>query len=270
MSTAPGALGPAAQAWKELVESREAQSTGARQPRYWDRRASGFAFTSAWGKSGRGDPFLDFLEPWISPTKTVLDVGAGAGRQAGPLAERVEWVTAVEPSEGMRALIPTHDNMTVIASTWAEAEPQKADLVICSHVLYGVAEPVPFVEKLERAARERVFVVMRDREMLAPGEQLYAVLTGRPRTRMPQLYDAFNLVRSLGRDVDVETFEYEVHNVYADLEEAVAESRHRLGAAWREDEGRAWLQANLRAEQDGKLAYGGQMVAGVVHWPPRS
>lgn len=253
--------------WRRLVEAREREVPVDVTGDFWAPIAPRLRYDPA---EAANDPVLKVMAPYLDSRKTAIDAGAGAGRHTIPLAERLDWVTAVEPSEAMRALIPPRDNLTVVAGTWQDAEVAAADLVLCAHVLYFVPDPVPFIEKLDAAARERVFVVMRDREMLAPGEQLYAVLTGRPRTRMPQLYDAFNLVRSLGRDVDVETFEYEVHNVYADLEEAVAESRHRLGAAWREDEGRAWLQANLRAEQDGKLAYGGQMVAGVVHWPPRS
>jgi len=55
----------------------------------------------------------------------------------------------------MRALIPALDNLTVIASSWEDAEVAPADLVVCSHVLYAVAEPVPFLEKMESCARER-------------------------------------------------------------------------------------------------------------------
>jgi len=49
------------------------------------------------------------MEPYLAPRKTLIDAGAGAGRHAVPLAERLEWVTAVEPSEGMRAEIPHVD-----------------------------------------------------------------------------------------------------------------------------------------------------------------
>src|SRR5438105_2089520 len=58
------------------------------------------------------EPLLQVLEPWLAPAKTLIDVGAGTGRHAVPLAARLDWVTAVEPSDAMRALIPPVANMT--------------------------------------------------------------------------------------------------------------------------------------------------------------
>src|SRR6266700_4987344 len=144
--------------WRALVEAREAQIGRSDEGDWWGRRARRFAFSMR----GQPDWFLGFLEPWLRPDRTVIDVGAGTGRHAGPLAERVDWVTAVEPSQAMREHLPTPDNMTVIASEWQDAETAAADLVICVHVLYPVPDVVPFLEKLERSARERVFVVLRD------------------------------------------------------------------------------------------------------------
>src|SRR3979411_1391845 len=103
----------------------------------------------------RRDGFLEVREPWLLPHRTLTDVGAGAGRYAAPLADRLDWVTAVEPSQGMRDLIPEKDNMTVIATDWEHAEPAPADLVICCHVLYGVADAPAFIAKLEAAATAR-------------------------------------------------------------------------------------------------------------------
>src|SRR6516225_5112644 len=144
--------------WGQIVEAREKEAAGHSDPAYWDRRASSFARST----QSRVDDFLKVLEPYLSPRKTLIDVGAGAGRHAVPLSRRLEWVTAVEPSEGMRARIPPRDNITVIASTWEDAEVAPADLVICSHVMYGVADPVAFIQKMNRSARDRVFVMIRE------------------------------------------------------------------------------------------------------------
>jgi SAM-dependent methyltransferase len=140
------------------------------------------------------EPLLRVLEPWLGPRKTLIDVGAGTGRHAVPLAARLDWVTAVEPSDAMRALIPPLENMTVIASSWEDAEVAPADLVICSHVLYAVAEPVPFIAKLEAAAKERVFVFLRDEP--GPREEAGGM-------RQPRLQDLYNLLRQMGRGPDV-------------------------------------------------------------------
>src|SRR5436190_24107405 len=99
----------------------------------------------------------------------------------------------------MRDHIPPAANMTVIGSGWLDAEPAPADLVICVHVLYPIADVVPFLEKLERSARERVFVVMRDSPHPHPAE----ALAGPDRAREPRLRDCLLLLRQLGVAPDV-------------------------------------------------------------------
>ena len=84
--------------WKRVVEDRATLAAGHSDTGYWDRRARSFARST----HTRADEFLQVLEPYLSPRKTLIDVGAGTGRHATPLAARLEWVTAVEPSEGMR------------------------------------------------------------------------------------------------------------------------------------------------------------------------
>src|ERR1700682_4042926 len=150
--------------WKTLVQERAAPAGHHAAPGYWDRRAPSFARSTR----ARADEFLRVIDPYLSPRKTLVDAGAGAGRHAVPLSDRLEWVTAVEPSEGMRAQIPPRDNMTVVASTWEDAEVAPADLVICCHVMYGVADPVPFISKLEHSARERVFIMLRESDLPHP------------------------------------------------------------------------------------------------------
>jgi hypothetical protein len=252
--------------WRGLVDEREREVPVDPAQDFWAPPIRSLHYDP---EQAARDPLLQVVAPYLGPRKTAIDAGAGAGRHAVPLAERLDWVTAVEPSEAMRGRIPHRDNLTVIGSSWEDAEVAPADLVVCAHVLYFVPEPVPFLHKLEASALERVFVFMRDLPMLTPSESLYQALTGKARTRMPQLYDLWNLLRSLGIEADVDIVEYEIEQLYADLDEAAAECRHRLGAIWREEEGRAWLGANLTARGDGMLNYGGAMTAGIAHWRPR-
>jgi SAM-dependent methyltransferase len=249
--------------WRSLVEAREAQIGRAGTDDWWDRRARRFAFSMR----GQPDWFLAFLEPWLRPDRTLIDVGAGTGRHAGPLAERLDWVTAVEPSQAMRERIPAAGNMTVIASGWQDAEPAAADLVICVHVLYPVADVVPFLEKLERLARERVFVVLRDSPHRHPGEDI----AGPGRAREPWLRDCLLLLRQLGVAPDLALTTYPTFHRFESLEQAVEECRTHVGRAWDEQRGRAWLEAHLRPDEDGSLRYeGGDVTSGVLHWKPRS
>jgi SAM-dependent methyltransferase len=248
--------------WRTLVEARMAE-VGGRKEDFWNRRAPRFALSMR----GQADPFLEFLEPWLSTTRTLIDVGAGTGRHSAPLAGRLDWVTAVEPSQGMRDRIPRADNMTVIGSSWQDAEPAPADLLICCHVLYPVAEPVPFIEKMERAARERVFIVLRDSPHPHPAERLAASR----RAREPRASDCFLLLRQMGVAPDVTMLTYPVFHRFESLESALEECRVLLGSLWHERSGRDWLEANLGQDEDGTLIYeGGEVTSGVLHWRPRN
>ncbi|MBO0690204.1 MAG: methyltransferase domain-containing protein, partial [Candidatus Dormibacteraeota bacterium] len=210
------------------------------------------------------DGFLDVLDPWLSPTRTLIDVGAGYGRLTVPLAGRLEWVTAVEPSEAMRDRLPDLENLTVIASEWADAEVQPADLVICVHVLYGVEDAPGFLERLEAAATERVFVVLREGALRHPAELLGEW------PRQPRLSDCWNVLRQLGVNADVAYWRTPSIHRYADLEEAVEDCRAMLGKRWQEGPHRDWLAAHLQRDSDGGLYYdAGPSVAGALHWRPR-
>lgn len=250
--------------WRALVETREAQTGPSHTDDWWAPRAQHFARQV---RATADDPVLTFLEPWLRPTATLLDVGAGAGRHTNPLASRLDWITAVEPSQAMRAHIEPADNVTVIGSTWEDADPAPADLVICIHVLYPVADPVPFIEKLERFARERVFIWMRDSQHSLPAE----VMARPERGREPWLRDCLMLLRQLGVAPEMWLGGGPVSVRYESMEEAVEQSRSHLGLGWDEARGRAWLEANLRTEADGSVVYeAGGATGGVLHWKPRA
>lgn len=254
-----------AQHWSQLVRARSEAAGSHGDPGYWDRRAPSFARSTR----ARVDELLAILEPYLSARKTLIDVGAGAGRHALPLAERLEWVTAVEPSEGMRALISPRDNMTVVASSWEDAEVAPADLVICSHVMYGVEDPVPFIAKLDRAARERVFVMMREDQLPHPVTALRERMVGDPDPPMPRFSELFMLLMQMGIAPDVDFIRYRVVQRYADIDEAVSDCRPLLGKDWDEAKMRSMLAEMLAREGDELVFDGGLTLSGVAHWQPR-
>jgi 2-polyprenyl-3-methyl-5-hydroxy-6-metoxy-1,4-benzoquinol methylase len=252
-----------AEHWRLLVQERSAAGAHG-DPSYWDRRAPSFARSTR----TRVDDFLAVVAPFTSTRKTLIDVGAGAGRHALPLAERLEWVTAVEPSEGMRAQIPSRDNMTVIASTWEEAEVAPADLVICAHVLYGVEEPVPFIAKLDRSARERVFIMLRAGQMPHPATVIRERMLGAAAPRMPQFSDLFMLLMQMGMAPDVNFIRYQVAHRYADLDEALADCRSLMGSDWDETKVRGMLPEILTQDGDEVVFNSGLTLSGIAHWHP--
>src|SRR5207302_5500895 len=107
-------------------------------------------------------------------------------------------------------------NMTVIASDWVHAEAAPADLVICCHVLYGVVDGPGFIEKLEAAARRRVFIQLRHGQMLNPSDHLWELMKDTPRARQPEFGDLWNLLEQMGIHADVAVLRYQSFQSWAD------------------------------------------------------
>ena len=251
--------------WKRLVADRASLASGHADTGYWDRRASSFARST----HARVDELLQVLEPYLSPRKTLIDVGAGTGRHTTPLSERLEWVTAVEPSEGMRSHIPQRDNITIVASTWEDAEVAPADLVVCSHVMYGVADPVPFIQKMDRSARERVFVMMRESDLPHPAAELRRRLVGESGPRLPRFSELFMLLMEMGTPADVVFLRYPIVTRYAGIDEALADCRALFGQGWDEGRARPVLEQMLTREGEELVYDGGVALSGVAHWQPQ-
>ena len=258
-----------AERWREIVNRRTVSGEGGhpgehRRSDYWDRRAPSYARITR----QRHDEFLRVVEPYVSPRKTLIDAGAGAGRHAVPLAELMEWVTAVEPSEGMRAQIPHRDNMTVVASTWQDAEVAPADIVICCHVLYGIEEAVPFIAKLQASARERVFIMLRQGPVPHPATELRRRMLGTPDLPVPQFSDLFMLLVQMGIAPEVTFVRYPIINHYTNMEEALADSQMLFGAGWDEARARNLLDEMATRDGDQIVIDSGIALSGIAHWQP--
>jgi SAM-dependent methyltransferase len=246
------------QHWQDLVQARDL-ALGARNEDFWERRASRLVASAA-----PAEPVLKILRPYLYPAQTLIDVGGGTGRYAEPLAEALDWVTVIEPSAAMRDRIPPLANLTVVGSRWEDADVQPAGLVLCSHVLYWVEDPAAFIEKLEGAATERVFLILRDSAYRHPAEAAI------PIPREPRLRDAFNLLRWMGRAPEVSYWATETCYRFSDLEDAVESCRTHLGRLWDETRARAWLESHLQPGDQGVVYHGPQQLVGALHWQPGS
>lgn len=162
-----------------------------------------------------GDAVLDRLRSLARPDDTWLDIGAGAGRYALPLARSVREVIAVEPSDGMRAALEgiaaEHGiaNVRTIASRWpmdaGEAgEDPTADVALIAHVGYDVETIGPFVAAMESAARRLCVAVLMERQPSSIADVLWPTVHGEARISLPALPELVELLRGRGREPVVE------------------------------------------------------------------
>jgi SAM-dependent methyltransferase len=149
------------------------------------------------------DPVLEVLLRLAHPGETWLDVGAGAGRFALPLALRVAQVIAVEPSPGMRAALEEDaaahgiGNVRAIDARWPMSDPPHADVALIANVGHDVEAIGPFIDALEAAA-PRCVAIMTQPAPAAPYAPLWPPLHGEERILLPAFDDLVALVEARG------------------------------------------------------------------------
>jgi ubiquinone/menaquinone biosynthesis C-methylase UbiE len=233
-------MGEAAERWRGLVEGRLAEMERLQAGRgdvggkFWDRRA-GRAAKGPAATAGR-DPMLSRLRREVgrSGRATVLYVGSGPCRFALAIAPRVQQVTAVDPSAKMLALLRRRareagiGNVRTVAGTWQEAEVEGADVVLCSHVVTLVSDVVPFVRKLDGAARRRVLLYVGGYAADGVLDPFWRRFHGQPRRPGASWVDALAVLEEEGLDVAVEVVELPTWSRHETLADAVEVYRDQL------------------------------------------
>src|SRR5262245_44582851 len=226
----------ALEVWKQRVTAHREQSHQIR---------------SALGVTGqdRWEPFSSFfkadprrtddievnrLAQEVTPTTTLLDVGAGAGRFALPLALRCKQVTAVEPSPSMgetlrRLAAETGiENVTLVARPWDEAEVKPADVVLSAHVIYSIEDIGPFVMKLAAHARQRVCMPTFMRPPRARYASFWPWVHGEAKLELPGAAELMQVLWELGIYPNLEMYAPIPFRPFKDWQRALDTLRPRL------------------------------------------
>ena len=226
----------AIESWKSRVESHHAQSEKVQAKADWSSSDYWRPFAQHFRQDPRrtDDPMIDKIASRISAESTVLDVGGGAGRIALPLALKVSHVTVAEPSESMIEQLQEEakqseiTNVTVVQSLWEDAKVEPADVVICAHVLYGVADAEPFIRKLDEHAREQVMILCFMRAPISRMSPFWLPVHGEERIDMPGLSELMPLLWEMDIYADVEMFKPSPLQTFESTEDAHSQLLGRL------------------------------------------
>jgi len=206
---------------------------------------------------------------------SVLDVGAGAGAGSLPLAGLASRLVAVDESPAMVAsFLDAADAAGVPAEAvegrWPEVAGRvgPADVVVCHHVLYNVADLAPFALALTGHARRRVVAELTDRHPLAGLRPLWRRFHDLDRPTGPGADDAVAALGAAGLEVDRQDWEQPDRFGFDDFDELVAFTRRRLclPAARDPEVAEALLDEGTR-QVDGVWVSGQPRRVTTLSWP---
>jgi SAM-dependent methyltransferase len=223
------------------------------------------------------DATLNALVALAEPSDVWLDVGAGGGRYALPLALRVREVVAIDPSPSMLGAL-TEDaaangitNARVIEARWPMRRPPHGDVALMAHVGYDIERIGPFLDQLEARSSRLCVAVLGESAMQTTATLFWEPIHGEPRVRLPALPEFLHLLLARGRIPEV-TLVDRVPPTFTSADEAFAMARRQLwleeGSA--KDRKLRRLVARKLSERSGLYAFDWTPTRiGVVSWAPR-
>jgi SAM-dependent methyltransferase len=148
----------------------------------------------------------------LPPGGTVLDVGSGAG--AASLRLRPRRIVAVDPNAEMLAALNERAaargiETVLLHARWPDvaSSTPPADIVVCHHVAYNVADLAAFASALTQHATRRVVLELTALHPMAWMAPYWEALHGLRQPEQPTAGDAVAVLAELGLDVHQERWQ---------------------------------------------------------------
>ena len=220
-----------------------------------------------------GDPVLDILLSLGGSGTRWLDVGAGGGRYALPLAISGRPVVAVEPSPAMREVLGQGmaqygiANIDIIPGRWpAAAEGVAVDAALMAHVGYDLPDIGAFLDAFEGAARQWCCAVTMDRAPSGGFTELWEEVHDEERYVLPAMRELLAVLLARGATPEVRIVERRLRMMDADdLRES---ARRRLWLREGSEKDRKLQQAIDARLARGEQSWGFPQSVAVIVWQP--
>jgi SAM-dependent methyltransferase len=125
---------------------------------FWERVADDYG---AGALAKRVPAVLERVRELVPVGSSLLDIGAGTGAFAIPLAEKAAHVTALDHSPAMLRVLRTNApiNVEPVLSRWEDAEIAPHDVALAANSLYRARDLCCALKMLMRVSRQRGIVV---------------------------------------------------------------------------------------------------------------
>ena len=180
---------------------------------------------------------LSVILPRAADARTFLDVGAGCGTLAIPLARAGKRVTALDSSAAMIDILREDiakeglNGVSPLLAKWEEAGLKPHDAVVCANVPALLNEPEKAIGRMAALARKYVFII----ENADPKadkfyyRELYPLLFNRPFGERSDYFKTYSALHSMGVFANVEIIDYDFDQPFGNIEEAVEFWKEYIG-----------------------------------------
>ncbi|WP_440956744.1 class I SAM-dependent methyltransferase [Methanosarcina sp. Mfa9] len=267
--------------WKEKMDAQKRACPNTGPGSIWQEKESARRF---WEMS---------LKNWTRMEKTmqgmaltsdsrVLDIGAGPGTLAIPLAEKVAHVTAVEPAEGMMCVLKENmetygiENVNCVYKDWEAVNAEMDlygpyDVVFASYSL-GMKDIRSSIRKMIDVSSGYIYLYW-----FAGGtswdmhsRKLWPSLHGYEYQQGPKIDVLYNVLYDMGIYPNMEVFPFEHVQTFASLDEAVENFKPHYAVTSEEQEEilRAYLK-ELLEDENGNIVIRGWSTRVKLWWENR-
>ncbi len=261
--------------WRRLVLADREQVERVRQ----DVRADYYApVAPSFSPARRESIEWPLVEALAQPGDTWLDIGAGGGRFAVPLAGVVERVIAVEPSGAMREVMGRaiaeagRTNIEVVDARWPVAGwDREVDVSLAAHALYDIDDIEGWLEAQEAATRRTCIGIFGVQGRGAQVADFFEAVHGEPMATLPALREFVAVLGARAKRYEIRTVATGERAVAKPAEEVYATLRRLLWLA----EGSELDAKMQRLAQEWYGTEGGLALPpmrpwlGIVSWDPR-